>query len=240
MSNEKKITVLVVDDSDIIRNSLRNFFQDYNFEVITCHDGLEGIQKTKEYRPSLIFLDLMMPNFDGVKMLQVIKVLDELKNIPVIVISANTNRSNVLAAIEAGAERVISKPLQKDVIIKHVNEILGSEFLSKAKKGKLFTDNENKVIMQQLAKFFLNGFPVKKKFMQDAVASENKDLLKHVVHELRGEGGSVGYMELSKVAGGLEDHLGGSSIDWDFIKTGCEKIFSIVDQISIENSSVEK
>ncbi|MBZ0199566.1 MAG: response regulator, partial [Ignavibacteriaceae bacterium] len=122
MSSEKKITVLVVDDSDIIRNSLRNFFQDYNFEVITCHDGLEGIQKTKEHRPSLIFLDLMMPNFDGVKMLQVIKVLDELKNIPVIVISANTNRSNVLASIEAGAERVISKPLQKDVIIKHVNE----------------------------------------------------------------------------------------------------------------------
>lgn len=240
MNSEKKITVLVVDDSDIIRNSLRNFFQDYNFEVITCHDGLEGIQKTKEYRPSLIFLDLMMPNFDGVKMLQVIKVLDELKNIPVIVISANTNRSNVLAAIEAGAERVISKPLQKDVIIKHVNEILGSDFLSKVKKSKPFTEGENKEILKQLAKFFLNSFPVKRKIIQSSVASKNRDLLKHAVHELRGEGGSIGYMELSKIAGELEDHLAGSAIDWIYINAGCEKIFEIVTQISKENSSVEK
>jgi len=240
MNSEKKITVLVVDDSDIIRNSLRNFFQDYNFEVITCHDGLEGIQKTKEYKPSLIFLDLMMPNFDGVKMLQVIKVLDELKNIPVIVISANTNRSNVLAAIEAGAERVISKPLQKDVLIKHVNEILGYEFLSKIKKGKSFSEDESKEMLKQLVKFFLNGFPAKKKLIDDALASQKKDLLKHAVHELRGEGGSIGYMELSKIAGELEDHLASSKIDWLFVTAICKKIFDIVAQISIENSMVEK
>ena len=101
--SEDKQTILVVDDSEVIRRSLKNFFSDYNFEVITCSDGFEGIQAAAEYKPAIIFLDLMMPNFDGVKMLQVLKVLDGLKSIPVIIISGNTNRTNVLSVIEAGA-----------------------------------------------------------------------------------------------------------------------------------------
>ncbi|MCU7513496.1 MAG: response regulator, partial [Ignavibacteria bacterium] len=134
-----RIRILVVDDSDVIRHALKTFFEDYNLEVLTCTDGLEGLQKAAEFKPNLIFLDLMMPNFDGLKMLQVIKVLDNLRHIPIIVISANTDRRNVLAAVEAGAERVLSKPLQKEMIIKYVNEILGSETLSKSKKKKIIS-----------------------------------------------------------------------------------------------------
>ena len=52
--HSEKIKILVVDDSDIIRYSLKNFFEDYNLEVITCLNGLEGIQKAIEHRPRLI------------------------------------------------------------------------------------------------------------------------------------------------------------------------------------------
>lgn len=131
---EQNGCVLIVDDSDIIRHSLKNFFEDYKFQVVTCNDGLEGIQKAIKHKPRVIFLDLLMPNLNGLKMLQVIKVMDELKDIPVIVISGNANKTNVLAAIEAGAERVISKPLKKTIIIRNVNEVLGEEFLQNAKK----------------------------------------------------------------------------------------------------------
>ena len=89
MSSSSKFTILIVDDSDITRNSLKSFFEDYNLEVITCSDGLEGIQKTIEIKPNLIFLDLLMPNLNGVKMLQVMKVIKDIKQIPVIVISGN-------------------------------------------------------------------------------------------------------------------------------------------------------
>ena len=54
--SEEKTTILIVDDSDIVRHSLKNFFSDYNFEVITCTDGLEGIQKAAESKPSIIFI----------------------------------------------------------------------------------------------------------------------------------------------------------------------------------------
>lgn len=69
----KRATILIVDDADIIRYSLKNFFQEYDFDVVTCTDGMEGIKMSAECKPALIFLDLMMPNLDGIKMLQIIK-----------------------------------------------------------------------------------------------------------------------------------------------------------------------
>ena len=230
-NQDNKITVLVVDDSDIIRNSLRNFFSEYNLDVITCLNGLEGIQKAIEHKPCLIILDLLMPNFDGIKMLQVIKVIEDLKRIPVIVISGNTNRSNVLASLEAGADRVISKPLQKDVIIKNINEVLGKEFLLEAKKNNYVPEIDQNEMLTQFRKFFLNSFPMKKNAIASAVSAKNKVRLKSVVHEIKGSGSTIGYPELSKIAGEIEFNIDNLAVDWDVLKLKCEEIFSIVKEI---------
>ena len=239
-NNDGKISILVVDDSDIIRHSLKNFFTDYNLDVITSHDGLDGIQKATEHKPSLIFLDLMMPNFDGVKMLQVIKVLDNLKSIPVIVISGNTNRSNVLAAIEAGAERVISKPLQKEIIIKNINELLGNDFLAKSKKAKVFSNSETIDIKKQLCGYFLKSFPDKKKIIIDSLQKENREALRNVVHELRGAGGAIGYPKLTILSGVIEDQITSSNFNWGQIKIMCDQIFSIVNEMEESNTILEE
>ncbi len=235
-----KIKVLVVDDSDIIRHALKTFFEDYNFEVLTCHDGLEGVQKAAEFKPDIIFLDLMMPNFDGLKMLQVIKVLDNLKNIPVIVISANTDKRNVLAAVEAGANRVISKPLQKETIIKYVNEILGSETLSKSKKKKSLADNEKSDIQKSLIKFFMDGFPEKKIKIQSAIQTRNKELLRMIIHEIRGNGGMMGYNELTNLAAEVEEKILSGIFEWSYLNMKCEQIFSYVNQIETLNMVQDK
>ncbi|MGE5680008.1 MAG: response regulator [Bacillota bacterium] len=240
MEQTSRIRVLVVDDSDVIRHALKTFFEDYNFEVLTCLDGLEGLQKAAEFRPNLIFLDLMMPNFDGLKMLAVLKVLDNLKNIPIIVISANTDRRNVLAAIEGGADRVLSKPLQKEMIIKSVNEILGSETLSKSKKKKVISDGEKSDIQKNLVRFFLNGYPEKKKRIQTALESKNKDLLRIAAHEIRGNGGTIGYQDLSTISGEIEDKIIAGDIDWSFIEAKCEEIFAMVNQIENSNQTQGK
>lgn len=239
MEQNNRLRVLVVDDSDIIRHALKTFFEDYDLEVVTCHDGLEGVQKAAEFKPNLIFLDLMMPNFDGIKMLQVIKVLDNLKSIPVIVISANTDKRNVLAAIEAGANRVLSKPLQKDMIIRYVNEILGSETLSKSKKTKPVSESDTTEIQKTLIKFFLDSFPEKKKKIQFSLETKNKDLLKMVIHEIRGNGGMMGFQDLTDIASEIEDKLSVQEIDWSFMELKCEMIFSFVSDIEIINLARE-
>ncbi len=240
MSNENKIKILVVDDSDIIRFSLKNFFSDYNFEVITCTDGLEGIQKAQEHKPSIIFLDLMMPNLDGVKMLQVIKMIEEVKRIPVIVISGNTNRTNVLASIEAGADRVMSKPLQKEIIIKNVTELLGPGFLQKAKKAKTFSNSETDEIRKKLVGLFLKSYPVKKEAILEALERNDKDALRFIVHEFKGAGGSIGYPQLTVISGIVEDQLGGTIINWEQMKNMCSQIFKIVSEIEESISEIEK
>ena len=122
-SNFQTIRILVIDDSVLIQKALRSFLEELDIEVITCNNGLEGIQYAIETKPRLIFLDLLMPNLDGIKMLQVKQILPEIKNIPVVIISANTNKQNVISAIELGAVKVISKPLQKEIIIKTLKEI---------------------------------------------------------------------------------------------------------------------
>lgn len=231
----EKIKILVVDDSDIIRNALRNFFEDYNIEVITCNDGLEGIQRTTEHKPNLIFLDLMMPNLDGIKMLQVIKVLEETKKIPVIVISANTARTHVLAALESGADRVISKPLQKEIIIKYVNEVLGSDFLSRSRKTSTFSEKDTKDVKNYLLKFFISSFPTKKKIILDALNSRNLDLLKTVIHEIKGAGGTIGYPQITLIAAEIEKKTLGNVMDWAFVESKCQQLFSIIDGIPKEN-----
>ncbi|MCK9211161.1 MAG: response regulator [Ignavibacteriaceae bacterium] len=229
---ENKATILIVDDSDVVKHSLKSFFASYNFQVITCSDGLVGIQKATEFKPKLIFLDLMMPKFDGLKMLQVIKEMDELKSVPVIVISANTDRRNVLAVLEIGADRIISKPLRKEVIIKNINEICGNEFLANAVKTGEFSNSESEVIKQHLIHTFLNGFEVKKSAILTALEEKDRDTLRAVVHEIKGNGGTIGYPQLSYVSDNIEKALNTISFDWTYIQQKCEQIFSIVHDIN--------
>ena len=237
--HDKKFTILLVDDSDIIRDTLAKFFEDYVVEVVSCLDGLEGIQKALQYLPDLIFLDLMMPNLDGVKMLKVIKVIDALKNIPVIVISGNTSKANVLLAIESGADKVIPKPLQKEVIINSVNEILGSDLLNNSKRTNL-TDQENREILNHLGKIFLKHYPVKKQKIDKALETKNKELLSDLIHEMKGAGGTIGYPIISVICNDIENALGTPVNDWSYIKTKCEQIFSIVKKIELPKSILEK
>ncbi|AFN75398.1 response regulator receiver protein [Melioribacter roseus P3M-2] len=141
---DNKVRILVIDDSDIIRNVIKNFLSEYNIEVVMSSDGLEGIQKAIEYKPKLIFLDIMMPNLDGLRMLKVIKVLDDLKDIPVIVISGHTDKKNVLEAVKSGAINVISKPLSKSILIKSIKEALGNDFFANLRNQKLLSNEEKK------------------------------------------------------------------------------------------------
>ncbi len=237
---EEKVFILVVDDSDLICHTLKTFFSNYNLEILISHDGLDGIQKAAVHKPVLIFLDLMMPNFDGIKMLQVIKVLDNLKDIPVIVISGNANRSNVVAAIETGADRIISKPLQREIILKNVSEVLGEEFLNKLKKTNLFSTTEVKDIKRELCGYFLSSFPQKKNIIKEALDEADHELLKNIMHEIRGIGGTIGYPNLSLLGSIIEDQLGGKYLNWEKLRVMCDQVFVAVKEIEKNYKESEK
>ncbi|MAT57498.1 MAG: hypothetical protein CMF23_05950 [Ignavibacteriae bacterium] len=225
-----KTKILIVDDSDVILNSLKTFFEDFDFNVITSSDGLDGIQKTAEVKPDLIILDLMMPNFDGIKMLQVKKVLKDIRNIPVLVISANTARSNVLAALEAGADKVISKPIDDEELKRNVNELLGGNNFSSFNSSS-FSSNDKSEIKNKLAEFFIESFQMKKEMIKSALREKNENMLRMAVHEIKGAGGTIGYPELTELSSLILEKEYNNPSDWLFAEIKCNQIFLTVDQI---------
>ncbi len=225
-----KTKILIVDDSDVILNSLKTFFEDFDFNVITSSDGLDGIQKTAEVKPDLIILDLMMPNFDGIKMLQVKKVLKDIRNIPVLVISANTARSNVLAALEAGADKVISKPIDDEELKRNVNELLGGNNFSSINSSS-FSSIDKSEIKNKLAEFFIESFQMKKEMIKSALREKNENMLRMAVHEIKGAGGTIGYPELTELSSLILEKEYNNPSDWLFAEIKCNQIFLTVDQI---------
>lgn len=236
-----KIKILVVDDSDVILHALNNFFQKYNIDVVTCHDGLEGIQKAIETKPGLIILDLLMPNLDGVKMLRVIKVMNDIKDIPVIVISGNTNRRNVMAAIEAGAEKVLSKPLKKELLKKSISEVLGPEVFEKAKKNtsKDYSYEDDTEFINELRKYFLNSFSTKAELVNEGIKSKKLQNIRAVFHDLKGSGSTIKFPELSEIGMEVQQKADENFTDWDYYQKKWDRVLEIVDKIKAQQVGVE-
>ena len=224
-----KEKILIIDDSNEILQFLKRFLESKGFMVYTSTDGVEGIQKAIEVKPAVIFLDLMMPNLDGLKMLNVKKVLDEIKDIPVIVISANTARRNVLAALEAGADKVLSKPLKNEKIIEYINEVIGEESMEVSES--ILTKEELGDFRNDLIEYFLNSFPERKVKITNAIRNKNQNVLKTVIHEIKGAGGTMGYPELSEISEEIEKREFNSPTDWVFAEFKCNEIFQIVNTI---------
>ncbi|MDP2363679.1 MAG: response regulator [Ignavibacteria bacterium] len=225
--------ILIVDDSDLTRASLTRLFDEYNCKTESCEDGLYGIQKAISHKPDIIILDILMPNLDGIKTLQIKKIIDELKNIPVIILSGNVNKSNMLAAMENGADKVIIKPFDIDDLIKTVNELLGFDLQRKI-SADVQSINFRDEVVNDLQKIFLESFPSQKKVVVDSVNMRDRNKLKVIFHQLKGVGKTVGLPQVTDICRKLEFNLSSDKVDWNFIMSQCEKLFALVPKTHLE------
>jgi two-component system, chemotaxis family, chemotaxis protein CheY len=110
--------ILIVDDSNLILNILdkeiNKSFPEERVELIKAHNGFEAIKLFKEKRPDLVFLDIIMPNIDGVIVLMEIIEYDPRAHI--IIISSLYNEFYVKAAKKLGALEYLSKPFNPEEI----------------------------------------------------------------------------------------------------------------------------
>ncbi len=227
MQQEQNTTILVIDDSDLTRASLSKIFEEYNCSVILCPDGMAGIQKALISNPDLIILDILMPNLDGIKMLQIIKLIEELKDIPVIVLSGNINKSNLLAAMEAGADKVINKPFSVNDLVSAANELLKNQLEKKIGSNSLTIGNFDSDD-EELKNMFVEKFPSQKKNIIRYVTTRDKYQLKTIFHQLKGVGRTVGFPLITDICSELENIVMSENVDWNYVTRKCEKIFSSV------------
>ncbi len=116
--------ILVVDDvSANVKLLEAKLISDY-YEVITATDGFEALAKAKKYKPDLILLDVMMPGMDGFETCQKLKSDPELSHIPVVMVTALSEKSDRLKGLEAGADDFITKPINDMALFARVKSLI--------------------------------------------------------------------------------------------------------------------
>ena len=119
--------VLVVDDDPVIVRLLEVNFEMEGFEVVTAVDGMDGVEGLDAARsspPDVIVSDVMMPRMTGIELLAGLRSDDATASIPVILLSAKAQVSDVRAGIDAGADDYVTKPFEPLDLIDRVNKLL--------------------------------------------------------------------------------------------------------------------
>lgn len=116
--------VLIVDDEPTTAGMLGMLLEAEGFQTIVVHGAKKAIQAIKEEKPSLVVLDVMMPDISGIDLCRYIREEPELENLPVVMISAKSQPEDVEAGIEAGATLYLTKPVSKDELVKGVLQSL--------------------------------------------------------------------------------------------------------------------
>ncbi len=113
--------ILIVDDEQGIREVIKEYCLLENYEVIEAENGREAIEKVKENNIDLIVLDIMMPKLDGYSTLKEIK---EIKNIPVILLSARKEEFDKLMGFNLGSDDYMTKPFSPRELMARIKAIL--------------------------------------------------------------------------------------------------------------------
>lgn len=120
-----KAKVLIVDDEPFNIEVLEQALDGTEYQVVTASNGQEAWAKIQGEQPDLVLLDLMMPVMDGFAVLAKVKEDSMLRDIPIIIVSAEHDSKSVVRGIKQGAEDYLTKPVDTAQFVKKVKDFLG-------------------------------------------------------------------------------------------------------------------
>lgn len=119
-----KFTILAVDDVPLNVLLVEKMLSRHGYTVKKASGGLQALQMIEAEIPSLVLLDLMMPNVDGYEVLERLRSKPETKELPVIILSALNSDSDISKGMSMGANDFITKPIIMDRLIKSIRKQL--------------------------------------------------------------------------------------------------------------------
>lgn len=117
----RKFRILVVDDERRMVGFIRLNLEQDGFEVIEAFNGSEGLDRLRDSLPDLILLDVMMPDIDG---FEVLKMIREISQVPVIMLTAKGEEDDKVKGLELGADDYITKPFSPRELVSRVKAVL--------------------------------------------------------------------------------------------------------------------
>ncbi len=122
-----KITIMVVDDEPELATILRLMLERKGYSVRCAYSGPQLLASLEEQKPDLIFLDVMMPEMDGLEVLTRLKGNPDTVSIPVIMLTALDRYEDRLRGYKLGADHYISKPFTKAQLTEGINRLLSGD-----------------------------------------------------------------------------------------------------------------
>jgi two-component system chemotaxis response regulator CheY len=121
---DKSLKILVVDDFPTMRRIVRNLLKELGFEnVDEAEDGQVALDKLRSGAFQFVVSDWNMPNLDGLSMLQQIRADPKLAKLPVLMVTAEAKKENIVAAAQAGASGYVVKPFTAATLEEKLNKI---------------------------------------------------------------------------------------------------------------------
>lgn len=116
-----QIKALVIDDDKAITDLMKMLLETQGYEVFAANYGEEGVKLAREVQPHVILLDLMMPDLDGY---EVCRAVRNFSDVPILVLSAVSDPAMISAAVDAGADGFLVKPVPTSVLVAHIRKLL--------------------------------------------------------------------------------------------------------------------
>ncbi len=117
-------TILIVDDEELNLMLLEAFLESENYHVLQAKSGNEAIEIVEDLSPDLILLDVMMPGIDGFEVCRRLKQKKHMRMIPIVMVTALNEEKDKIAAMEAGADDFLYKPVDQTELILRVKSLL--------------------------------------------------------------------------------------------------------------------
>ena len=114
--------ILVIDDSNTIRRSAEIFLKAGQHDVMLAEDGFDALAKVSDYRPNLIFCDILMPRLDGYQTCAIIKRNAKFSSVPIVMLSSKDGVFDKARGRMVGAQDYLTKPFTKDQLLKAVEQ----------------------------------------------------------------------------------------------------------------------
>lgn len=124
VQESKQITVLVVDDDVLTQTILRDILVKHGYRIVIANDGMEGFKEVIANKPHIIIVDKVMPKLDGFAMLKSIKVIPEIRSIPVILISDKMSDEDEAKVFTMGFFDYVPKPIKEITLVSRVKRAL--------------------------------------------------------------------------------------------------------------------
>ncbi|MBJ7538371.1 response regulator [Marinomonas transparens] len=212
------LKILAVDDTPVNLQLLGHWLTPNDLEVTLAYSGMQAIELAKEKQFDLIFMDIQMPEMDGMETTRQLRKLDTYKNIPIIALTAHALGSEQKQILASGMNDYLTKPVDESILLNTIETYCSASenYLDQVDKKlsdifdmtKALDIVDGKVaIAKEMFELLADSLDAEKKLIRHHLENQDTEKLIQVVHRIHGASKYTGTINVARHAGFLETHL---------------------------------